>query len=72
MLRRDFYKTSSILGLNLVAGKAALAANSLKIPEPGFYNEESNKLPAFEFNVGMAGGLRIRDQIRLLFVKIAK
>jgi hypothetical protein len=56
MNRRDFYKTGGALGLSLIAGEAALAANSLNIPEPGFHNEEAKKLPAREFDVVVAGG----------------
>lgn len=56
MNRRDFYKTSSALGLGLLAGKSGFGNNTNAVPEPGFYNEEAKKLPAREFDVVVAGG----------------
>jgi hypothetical protein len=37
MKRRDFYKTSGVLGLGLLAGKSAIGDGFEPIPEPGFY-----------------------------------
>ena len=56
MNRRDFYKTSSVLGFGILAGKSAFANEFQKIPEPGYYNEEAKKLPTREFDVVVAGG----------------
>ena len=56
MKRRDFYKTSGILGLGLIAGNKGFGKEYEAIPEPGFYNEEAKKLPAREFDVVVAGG----------------
>lgn len=56
MNRREFYKTSGVLGLGLLAGKSGLASDLNTIPEPGFYNEEAKKLPAREFDVVVVGG----------------
>jgi len=59
--RRKFLSTAGLIGGSLAIqplsyGKAALTANSLNIPEPGFYNEKAKKLPAREFDVVVAGG----------------
>ncbi len=56
MNRRDFYKTSSTLGLGILAGNIAFGTEHKPIPEPGFYNEGQKKLPAREFDVVVAGG----------------
>ena len=56
MNRREFYKTGGGLGLGLLAGKSALAAELNQVPEPGYYNEETKKLAAREFDVVVAGG----------------
>ncbi|HSH19493.1 MAG TPA: FAD-dependent oxidoreductase [Draconibacterium sp.] len=56
MNRRDFYKTSSALGLGILAGKSVIGSQLPSIPGPGFYNEEAKKLPAREFDVVVAGG----------------
>lgn len=56
MKRRDFYKTSGVIGLGLLAGKSLKANEFEAIPEPGFYNEEAKQLPARQFDVVVAGG----------------
>lgn len=56
MKRRDFYKTSGLIGLGLLAGKTFTSCESSKNIEPGFYNEKAKKLPAREYDVVIAGG----------------
>lgn len=56
MNRREFYKSSGMLGLGLMAGSSLFANNLKKISEPGFFEEEAKKLPSRHFDVVVAGG----------------
>lgn len=55
MNRRDFYKSSSLMGLGLLSGSKVFASDSNAAFGPDFYREEAKKLPARHFDVVIAG-----------------
>lgn len=56
MNRREFYKSSGILGLGLVAGPSLFSENLPEATEPGFFEEQAKNLPARNFDVVVCGG----------------
>jgi len=56
MNRREFYKSSGLLGLGLIAGAKFLSADPAENLSPDFYKEQAKKLPARHFDVVVAGG----------------
>jgi hypothetical protein len=56
MKRRDFYKTSSLLGLGIVARPWFPQVSQDEVIHPEFFLEKAKKLPARHFDVVVAGG----------------
>lgn len=55
MNRREFYKSSGLLGLGLIAGSQAFASANSEPAGPDLYEEKAKKLPVRHFDVVIAG-----------------